>query len=134
MWLTDGGKEPVTANCRDGNPPTTGPGRACLNANPTAQALAAAGYLRLPGESSQVQRVYYYDFDGQNAGWDSGLVNISTPLLGPHGYGAPRTAWCVFENYRQGARSPRRPPRRSVPARAATTRSSATRRPLTPPT
>ena len=103
VWLTDGGKEAVTANCRDGIATDDGTWGACLNASPTAQSLAAAGYLRLPGESSQVQRVYYYDFDGQNAGWDSGLVNISTPLLGPHGYGVPRTAWCVFENYRQGA-------------------------------
>jgi hypothetical protein len=103
VWLTDGGKESLTAGCSDGQPADAGTWGACLNGSPTAQSLAAEGYLRLPGESSQVQRVYYYDFDGQNAGWDSGLVNISTPLLGAHGYGVPRTAWCVFDNYRQGA-------------------------------
>jgi hypothetical protein len=70
-----------------------------LNGNPTAQALAAEGYLRLPGESPQVKRVYYYDFDGQNPGWDSGLINVSSPLLGPHGYGTPRTAWCVLHAF-----------------------------------
>jgi hypothetical protein len=102
VWLTDGGKEPVTANCHDGNPSQDGSWGACLDENPSAQALAAEGYLRLPDESDQVQRVYYYDFDGQNAGWDSGLVNLSTPLLGPHGYGVPRTAWCVFDNYLHG--------------------------------
>jgi hypothetical protein len=67
-----------------------------------AQALAAQGYLQLPSESDQVQRVYYYDFDGQNAGWDSGLVNLSPSMLGPHGYGTPRTAWCVLHNFAQG--------------------------------
>jgi hypothetical protein len=103
VWLTDGGREPVTASCSDGVATDAGTWGACLNGSPTAQSLAAEGYLRLPDESSQVQRVYYYDFDGQNAGWDSGLVNISTPLLGPSGYGVPRTAWCVFDNYRQGA-------------------------------
>ena len=49
-----------------------------------------------------MQRVYYYDFDGQNPGWDSGLVNLSTPLLGPHGYGVPRTAWCVLDELPAG--------------------------------
>lgn len=102
VWLTDAGKEPVTRNCADGNPQDDGSWSACLNGNPNAQALAAEGYLRLPGESSQVQRVYYYDFDGQNPGWDSGLVNLSSPLAGPQGYGTPRTAWCVFEDYRRG--------------------------------
>jgi hypothetical protein len=74
-----------------------------VNGNPTAQALAAEGYLRLGSESDQVQRVYYYDFDGQNPGWDSGLVNMSGPLLGPHGHGTPRTAWCVIHGFIQGA-------------------------------
>jgi hypothetical protein len=102
VWLTDGGKEPVTSGCGDGNPRDDGSWAACLNGNPNAQALAAEGYLRLPDESSQVKRVYYYDFDGQNAGWDSGLVNLSPPLLGAHGYGVPRTAWCTLEDYAHG--------------------------------
>ena len=103
VWLTDGGKEPVTSDCGDGNPQDDGSWAACLNGNPNAQALAAEGYLRLPDESDQVQRVYYYDFDGQNPGWDSGLVNLNPPLLGPHGYGTPRTAWCVLYAYSRGA-------------------------------
>jgi hypothetical protein len=102
VWLTDRGKEPVTATCGDGNPQDEGSWAACLNGNPMAQALAAEGYLRLPSESHQVQRVYYYDFDGQNAGWDSGLVSLSPPLLGPRGYGTPRTTWCVLHNFAQG--------------------------------
>jgi hypothetical protein len=106
VWLTDGGKEPVTATCGDGNPRDDGTWAACLNGNPTAQSLAAEGYLQLPSESAQVQRVYYYDFDGQNAGWDSGLVNLSPPLLGSHGYGTPRTAWCVLHNFAQGQSPP----------------------------
>jgi hypothetical protein len=103
VWLTDRGKESVTSTCGDGNLQDDGTWAACLNGNPMAQALAAEGYLRLPSESGQVQRVYYYDFDGQNPGWDSGLVNISAPLLGPGGYGTPRTAWCVLHNFVQGA-------------------------------
>ena len=103
VWLTDAGKEPVTAGCGDGNPQDDGSWAACLNGNPNAQALAAEGYLRLPEESDQVQRVYYYDFDGQNPGWDSGLVNLNPPLLGPHGDGVPRTAWCVLDSYLRGA-------------------------------
>ncbi len=103
VWLTDGGKEPVTAACGDGNPQDDGSWEACLNGNPTAQALAAEGYLRLPEGSDQVQRIYYYDFDGQNPGWDSGLVNVNPPLLGPHGYGVPRTTWCVLYAYAHGA-------------------------------
>jgi hypothetical protein len=103
VWLTDGGQEPVTAGCADGNPQDIGSWAACLNGNPTAQALAAEGYLRLPGESPQVQRVYYYDFDGENPGWDSGLVNLNPPLVGPHGYGVPRTTWCVLYAYAHGA-------------------------------
>jgi hypothetical protein len=103
VWLTDHGKEPVTSGCRDGNPQDDGTWSACVNGNPAAQALAAEGYLRLPSESSQVQRVYYYDFDLQNPGWDSGLVNLSPPLLGAHAHGAPRTAWCVLHNFVLGA-------------------------------
>jgi hypothetical protein len=103
VWVNDAGKEPVTSGCGDGNPHDDGAWAACLNGNPTAQALAAEGYLRLPSESAQVQRIYYYDFDGQNSGWDSGLINISPPLLGPHGYGTPRTAWCVLRSAAQGA-------------------------------
>lgn len=103
VWLTDGGREPVTADCADGNPQDVGSWSACLNGNPNAQALAAEGYLRLPGESAQVQRIYYFDFDGQNAGWDSGLVNLNPPLLGPHGYGLPRTTWCVLHAFAHGA-------------------------------
>jgi hypothetical protein len=103
VWLTDGGREPVTSGCADGNPQDVGTWAACLNGNPTAQALAAEGYLRLPGESPQVRRVYYYDFAGQNPGWDSGLVNLSPALLGPHGYGEPRTTWCVLDAYARGA-------------------------------
>jgi hypothetical protein len=103
VWLTDGGQEPVTSGCADGNPQDIGSWAACLNGNPTAQALAAEGYLRLPDDSPQVQRVYYYDFDGQNPGWDSGLVNLNPPLVGPHGYGVPRTTWCVLYAYAHGA-------------------------------
>jgi len=102
VWLTDGGKEPVTSECADGNPQDNGSWEACLNGNPLAQALATEGYLRLPDESPQVKRVYYYDFDDQNPGWDSGLVNLSAPLLGPGGYGTPRTAWCVFRAFALG--------------------------------
>jgi hypothetical protein len=102
VWLTDGGKEPVTSGCGDGNPQDDGSWAACLNGNPNAQALAARGYLTLPSESGQVKRVYYYDFDNQNPGWDSGLVNLSPPLLGPHRSGAPRTAWCVLHNFVAG--------------------------------
>jgi hypothetical protein len=53
VWLTDGGREPVTSGCADGNPQDIGTWAACLNGNPTAQALAAEGYLRLPEESPQ---------------------------------------------------------------------------------
>ena len=102
VWLTDGGKEPVTAQCADGNPQDNGSWEACLNGNPAAQALAAEGYLRLADESAQVTRVYYYDFDDQNSGWDSGLVNLSPPLLGHAGYGTPRTVWCVLRNFALG--------------------------------
>ena len=73
VWLTDGGKEPVTSDCADGNPQDDGSWEACLNGNPLAQALAAEGYLRLPYESPQVTHVFYYDFDDQNPGWDSGF-------------------------------------------------------------
>jgi hypothetical protein len=103
VWLTDGGQEPVTSGCADGNPQDIGTWAACLNGNPTAQGLAAEGYLRLPDESPQVQRVYYYDFAGQNPGWDSGLVNLNPPLLGPRGSGEPRTTWCVLYAYARGA-------------------------------
>jgi hypothetical protein len=106
VWLTDAGKEPVTADCADGNPQDDGSWAGCLNGNPLAQALAAEGYLRLPEESPQVKRVYYYDFDDQNQGWDSGLVNLSAPLLGQLGYGTPRTTWCVLRSFVLGA-SPR---------------------------
>jgi hypothetical protein len=103
VWLTDRGQEPVTAGCADGNPQDIGTWAACLNGNPTAQAQAAEGYLRLSDASPQVQRVYYYDFAGQNSGWDSGLVNLSPTLLGAHGYGEPRTTWCVLDAYIRGA-------------------------------
>jgi hypothetical protein len=103
VWLTDGGKEPVTSGCADGNVQDVGSWSACLNGDPTAQALAAEGYLRLPDESAQVQRVYYYDFDGQNPGWDSGLVNLNAPMLGARGYGTPRTTWCVLYAFAHGA-------------------------------
>jgi hypothetical protein len=102
VWLTDAGKEPVTSNCGDGNPQDDGSWAGCLNGNPNAQALATEGYLRLPGESGQVRRVYYYDFDGQNPGWDSGLVNLSPSLPGQRGYGVPRTAWCVLDDHLHG--------------------------------
>jgi hypothetical protein len=102
VWLTDGGKEPVTSDCADGNPQDDGSWEACLNGNPLAQALAAEGYLQLPNESPQVKRVYYYDFDDQNPGWDSGLVNLSPPLLGRDGYGTPRTTWCVLRSFALG--------------------------------
>jgi hypothetical protein len=88
--------------CGDGNPADDGTWLACLNGNPTAQALAAEGYLRLPSESSQITRVYYYDFNNQNVGWDSGLVNLNPGLLGSSGYGTPRTAWCVLHNFALG--------------------------------
>jgi hypothetical protein len=102
VWLTDGGKEPVTSDCGDGNPQDAGSWEGCLNGNPLAQALAAEGYLRLPDESPQVKRVYYYDFDDQNPGWDSGLVNVSPRLAGRDGYGTPRTAWCVLRGFALG--------------------------------
>ena len=102
VWLTYWGKDDVTSVCGDGDPQDDGTWQACLNGNPTAQALAAEGYLRLPSESRQIARVYYYDFDGQNIGWDSGLVNLNGPLLGSNGYGAPRMAWCVLRNFEEG--------------------------------
>jgi hypothetical protein len=102
VWLTDRGKSPATSVCGDGNPLDSGTWLACLNGNPTAQALAAEGYLRLPSESSQITRVYYYDFNDQNVGWDSGLVNLNGPLLGSSGYGTPRITWCVLHNFAAG--------------------------------
>ncbi len=102
VWLTDGGKEPVTSDCGDGNPRDAGSWEGCLNGNPLAQALAAEGYLRLPDESPQVKRVYYYDFDDQNPGWDSGLVNVGPRLAGRDGYGTPRTTWCVLRGFALG--------------------------------
>ncbi len=102
VWLTYWGKDSVSSVCGDGNPQDDGSWQACLNGNPTAQALAAEGYLRLPSESPQISRVYYYDFDGQNSGWDSGLVNLNGPLLGSNGYGAPRMSWCVLHNFALG--------------------------------
>jgi hypothetical protein len=103
VWLTDGGREPVTSGCADGNPQDLGTWAACLNGNPTAQALAAEGYLRLPDDSAQVKRIYYYDFDGQNPGWDSGLVNLNASLPGSRAGGTPRTTWCVLDAYAHGA-------------------------------
>jgi hypothetical protein len=102
VWLTNSGRPGVTSLCGDGNPQDDGTWLACLNGNPTAQALAAEGYLRLPSESGQITRVYYYDFDDQNVGWDSGLVNVNAPLLGSSGYGTPRMAWCVLHNFVEG--------------------------------
>jgi hypothetical protein len=102
VWLTNSGKAAVTGVCSDGNAPDEGTWLACLNGNPTAQALAAEGYLRLPSESSQITRVYYYDFNDQNVGWDSGLVNLNGPLLGSGGYGTPRVTWCVLHNFAEG--------------------------------
>jgi len=102
VWLTYWGKNEVTSVCGDGDPQDDGTWQACLNGNPTAQALAAEGYLRLPSESAQITRVYYYDFDGQNLGWDSGLVNLNGALVGSNGYGAPRMAWCVLHNFAEG--------------------------------
>ncbi len=99
VWLTNSGRAGVTSVCGDGNPQDDGTWLACLNGNPTAQALAAEGYLRLPSESGQIARVYYYDFDDQNVGWDSGLVNVNAPLLGASGYGTPRMTWCVLHNF-----------------------------------
>jgi len=102
VWLTYWGKDQLSSVCGDGNPEEDGSWTACMSGNPTAQALAAEGYLRLPSESAQIARVYYYDFDGQNAGWDSGLVNLSGPLLGSNGYGTPRMSWCVLHNFAEG--------------------------------
>lgn len=102
VWLTNPGQAAVTSVCGDGNPADDGTWLACLNGDPSAQALAAEGYLRLPSESAQITRMYYYDFDGQNAGWDSGLVNLNAPVLGSDGYGAPRMAWCVLHNFAAG--------------------------------
>jgi hypothetical protein len=102
VWLTYSGKAQVTSVCGDGIPADDGTWLACLNGNPTAQALAAEGYLRLPTESSQITRLYYYDFNGQNGGWDSGLVNDNPGLLGSSGYGTPRMAWCVLHNFADG--------------------------------
>ena len=104
VWLTDGGKEPVTSRLRR----RQSAGRRELGGVPERQPdRAGAGRGGLPAASrasrDQVQRVYYYDFDGQNPGWDSGLVNLNPPLLGPHGYGVPRTTWCVLHDYAHGA-------------------------------
>jgi hypothetical protein len=102
VWLTNSGKAGVTSVCGDGNPADDGTWLACLNGNPTAQALAAEGYLRLPSESSQITRVYYYDFNNQNVGWDSGLVSLNPGLAGASGYGTPRMAWCVLHDFAEG--------------------------------
>jgi hypothetical protein len=102
VWLTNSGQNPASSLCGDGNPADDGTWLACLNGNPTAQALAAEGYLRLPSESPQIARVYYYDFNNQNIGWDSGLVNTNASVIGANGYGAPRTIWCVLHNFAQG--------------------------------
>jgi hypothetical protein len=102
VWLTNRGKDSLSSTCGDGAPQDDGTWLACMNGNPSAQALAAEGYLRLPTESPQIARVYYYDFNDQNIGWDSGLVNVNAPLLGSDGYGTPRIAWCVLHNFAQG--------------------------------
>jgi hypothetical protein len=102
VWLTYWGKDELTSVCGDGNPQDDGTWQACLNGNPTAQALAAEGYLRLPTESAQIARVYYYDFDNQNIGWDSGLVNTNPGLIESNVYGVPRTTWCVLRNFAEG--------------------------------
>jgi hypothetical protein len=102
VWLTNSGADAASSVCGDGIPEDDGTWLACLNGNPTAQALAAEGYLRLPSESPQIARVYYYDFNNQNVGWDSGLVNTNAPLLGANGYGAPRASWCVLRNFVRG--------------------------------
>ena len=102
VWLTNTGKSAVTSVCGDGIPADEGTWLACLNGKPAAQALAAEGYLRLPSESNQITRVYYYDFGDQNLGWDSGLVNFNSGVLGADGYGAPRMAWCVLKNFAEG--------------------------------
>ncbi len=102
VWLTNSGKADATSVCGDGNPQDAGTWLACLNGNPTAQALAAEGYLRLPSESGQIARVYYYDFNNQNVGWDSGLVNTNPGVIGSDEYGAPRTTWCVLRNFEEG--------------------------------
>ena len=102
VWLTDRGQDSISSICGDGDPADDGTWLACMNGNPPAQALAAEGYLRLPSESPQIARVYYYDFDNQNIGWDSGLVNVDAPLLGSRGYGTPRIAWCVLYNFTHG--------------------------------
>jgi len=102
VWLTNAGQDAASSVCGDGNPADDGTWLACLNGNPTAQALAAEGYLRLPSESPQITRVYYYDFNNQNVGWDSGLVNTNAAVLGANGYGAPRVTWCVLRNFAQG--------------------------------
>ena len=102
VWLSNAGKVVATSACGDGNPQDHGTWLACINGNPTAQALAAEGYLRLPSESRQITRAYYYDFGDQNVGWDSGLVNFTAPLLGASGYGAPRMTWCVLHNFAEG--------------------------------
>jgi hypothetical protein len=102
VWLTNSGADEASSVCGDGNPEDDGTWLACLNGNPTAQALAAEGYLQLPSESPQIARVYYYDFNNQNVGWDSGLVNTNAPQLGANGYGAPRASWCVLRSFVQG--------------------------------
>ena len=102
VWLTYWGKNDATSVCGDGNPQDDGTWQACISGNPTAQALAAEGYLRLPSESPQITRVYYYNFDQADAGWDSGLMNLNGALLGTNGYGAPRMAWCVLHNFAEG--------------------------------
>jgi hypothetical protein len=48
VWLTYWGKDQLSSVCGDGNPQEDGSWTACMSGNPTAQALAAEGYLRLP--------------------------------------------------------------------------------------
>ena len=102
VWLTNSGKAGVTSVCGDGNPG----GRRHLAGVPQRQPDRAGargrGVPAAPERVSQIARVYYYDFNNQNIGWDSGLVNLNAPVLGSSGYGAPRTAWCVLHNFAQG--------------------------------
>lgn len=104
IWLTEAGVEltdvatdSYSAGCSDNTVSDNGKLAACVDDSPPNQAVATEGYLNLPAVSSQVQRVYYYDFASGSPYWDSALMNMSGG-----GNGVPRTSWCALYYYADG--------------------------------